>query len=154
MYRVQAETVDEYFNAGGDRKQSLIEIDRHITENAPQLTRWFYNVSADQPGMTFKMISYGKFSYAHTAQAIVEWPVIGVALQKNYLSVYVSITKNGKPILDYYRDRLRCLRSGNNNFSFEDFHDLDVTVLGELIVEIGQIFAKDPSNPVKFKENR
>lgn len=51
--------------------------------------------------MRFKMIGYGRFHYA-AADTAVEWPVIGVALQKNCISVYLTITKDGHPLVPSY----------------------------------------------------
>jgi hypothetical protein len=39
------------------------------------------------------MIGYGKFHYAVKSRKTIEWPIIGVALQKSYISVYVAVTK-------------------------------------------------------------
>ena len=43
--------------------------------------------------MRMKMIGYGKFHYAVKSRKTIEWPIIGVALQKSYISVYVAVTK-------------------------------------------------------------
>jgi hypothetical protein len=45
------------------------------------------------------MIGYGRFLY-------LSRPVVGVALQKNYISVYLSVTREGQPILQAYRGAL------------------------------------------------
>jgi hypothetical protein len=67
---------------------------------------------AGEPGMRMKMIGYGKFRYEVQSGQTVEWPIIGVALQKNYISVYVAIRKNGRPIVETYAGELGELRSG------------------------------------------
>ena len=68
--------------------------------------------------MRFKMIGYGKFHYqAARSEMFIEWPAVGVALQKNYISVYISVLKKGTPLLASYAGTLGELRSGGNNFS-------------------------------------
>lgn len=44
---------------------------------------------------------------------------MGIALQKNYISVYLSVMKEGAPLLESYSGKLGEARAGSNNFSFE-----------------------------------
>jgi hypothetical protein len=83
--------------------------------------------------MRFKMIGYGKSFYRATTGEKVEWPVVGVALQKNYISVYFAVTRRGTAVTDPYTGRLGELRMGRNNFSFEKFNDLDLCNRGSLV---------------------
>jgi hypothetical protein len=98
------------------------------------------------------MIGYGRFLYLATQGSEIEWPVLGVALQKNYISVYLSVTKEGQPILQAYRGALGELRSGNNNFSFRSFDELNAGVLAELLSEAAQMFARSGQNPVYYRQ--
>ena len=90
--------------------------------------------------MRFKLIGYGKSHYFTKSGERVEWPVIGVALQKNYISVYFSVTRDGTPMVQSYAGRLVELRMGRNNFSFERFEDLDVSAVSTLFAEADQVF--------------
>jgi len=155
MYKVTATSRQTYLEEAEQTGRDLKSIDAFIQKAAPTLQTWFYNVGPKEPGMTFKMIAYGTFSYASSKDPTVtiEWPVIGIALQKNYISVYLSVTKGGKPLLDFY-DELGYTRRGNNNFSFETFEQLDKNVFEQLVKETAQIFAADPLNPVRFKEGK
>jgi len=102
--------------------------------------------------MRMKMIGYGRFRYAIKSGATIEWPVIGVALQKNYISVYVAVRRNGRPIVQAYAGKLGELRSGHNNFSFERYDDLKVDELSALFSEIARIFENDPQNPIDYMQ--
>jgi len=153
MFKVQASSLAGYFDFDPDRKAELKELDRLILKSAPGLKRHFHaGTPAGEPGMRFKMIGYGRFRYAAKSGRFVSWPVIGVALQKNYISVYVSVTRNGKPLVALYSKRLRALRSGRNNFSFIKFSDLDATALTKLIAELAGILKSDPDNPVRYRQ--
>ncbi len=154
MYKMNATTREDYLKEASDSGRSLDAIDAFIQGAAPSLRPWFYNVGPKEPGMTFKMVAYGAFTYVPTKdrQAIVEWPVIGLALQKNYISLYVSVTKDHKPLVDFYADRLNYTRRGNNNFSFESFEQLNKPAFEEFVKETARIFSEDPRNPVRFKE--
>ena len=57
--------------------------------------------------MRMTMIGYGAFNYIVKASVEqVKWPVVGLALQKNYLSLYSSARKGGEPFVLGYADRL------------------------------------------------
>jgi hypothetical protein len=94
--------------------------------------------------MRFKMNGYGPLYYEAKGGKKVQRPVIGVASQKNYVSVYFAVTKNGAVIVDSYRGRLGELRSGYNYFSFRKFSELDSTAVSELVTESAAIFRANP----------
>lgn len=48
--------------------------------------------------MRFKMIGYGKTQRPAGSGKLVDWPVVGVAQQKNYISVYLSVTAEEEAI--------------------------------------------------------
>jgi hypothetical protein len=52
------------------------------------------------------LIGYGSFQYEVKADQRVEWPIVGLALQKNYISLNTSVVKEGAPITDRYKGRL------------------------------------------------
>jgi hypothetical protein len=85
--------------------------------------------------MRFKMMGYGKFHYLAQSGHQVEWPVVGVALQKSYISVYLSVTKDGAPLVQSYAGRLGECRMGRNNFSFVRFDDLNSAIVSALLTE-------------------
>ena len=125
-----------------------------MREAAPTLKRHFHQgTPAGDAGMRMKMIGYGRFRYAIKSGKTTSWPVVGVALQRNYISVYLSITKDGTPIAQSYAGRLGELRMGRNNFSFEKFDDLNLNALSSLLAEAANIFESDRDNPVRSKQN-
>ena len=88
MHKVQAKTLDEYFNADPTRKSDLEALDMLIRDAASKLERWFYaGASEGQPGMRMSLIGYGSFQYEMKSGERVVWPIVGVALQKNYMTL-------------------------------------------------------------------
>lgn len=156
MYKVTANTRDAYLEEAQKLGRDLKELDDFMRQTVPELQPWFYNVGPEEPGMTFKMLGYGKFIYkpAKKPGATVEWPVVGVALQKNYISMYISVTKDEAPLVDFYAEQLNYTRRGNNNVSFESFGQLDKATLARMLKEAAMIFANDPQNSVRFKEQK
>jgi hypothetical protein len=145
MFRVDVDSLEDYFRFDPEREADLRKLDACLRKAAPGLKRYFHRgTPAGQPGMRFKMIGYGKSSYFAKDRQLVEWPVIGVALQKNYISVYCSITKDGSVLTSSYAGQLGELRMGGGNFSFRKFDDLHASVVASLFAEAGRIFAADP----------
>ena len=93
--------------------------------------------------MRFKMIGYGKSHYPAKSGQQVEWPVVGVALQKSYISVYLSISQDGAPLVQSYAGRLGECRMGRNNFSFVRLDDLNLATVSALLAEADEIFNSD-----------
>ena len=153
MFRVTADTLQAYLDFDPERKRDLTELHKLVVSAAPALKRYFHRgTPAGEAGMRMKMIGYGKFRYAIKSGKSTEWPVIGVALQKNYISVYVAVTRQGAPVVSRYVGKLGELRMGGNNFSFERFDDLKHEAVSTLFAEVAAIFNADPENPVRYMQ--
>ena len=153
MYRVLADSLDAYLRFDPARKTDLVRFHALMRKAAPGLKRYFHKgTPAGQAGMRMKMIGYGRFRYPTKSGATVEWPVIGIALQRNYISVYVAVTKSSAPIVGAYAGKLGALRSGHNNFSFARFDDLDIVALSALVAEVARIVDADPDNPIRYMQ--
>src|SRR5579864_8195777 len=151
MFRVDVDSLQAYLDFDPARKKDLLKLHALLAKAAPHLKRHFHaGTPAGQAGMRMKMIGYGRSHYMARSGERVAWPVIGVALQKNYISIYLTVTKNGAPVLRGYAGRLGEKRSGGNNFSFEAFDDLDAKVLASLFAEVARIYSADPDNPVRY----
>jgi hypothetical protein len=145
MFRVDVNSLKDYLDFDLKRKSDLHNLDLLIRRSAPGLKRYFHSgTPPGEPGMRFKMIGYGKFQYVARNGQYVDWPAVGVALQKNYISVYLSVMKDGAPLIRFYSSKLGQLRVGRNNFSFRTYEDLDVLLLASLFAEAEQIFQSDP----------
>jgi len=144
MYKVQAESLEEYFAADPARTSDLKALDAAVRHNAPALKRWFYaGAKAGEPGMQFKLIGYGTTLYRDLPGT--KWPIIGIALQKNYISVYLAIAKpDASLITEDYRGKLGESRMGQNNFSFETFGQLDQASVASLLKDVARLAAPTP----------
>lgn len=153
MFQVHADSLETYFGFDPRRRGELERVDGLIRQAAPLLSRYFHaGTPAGEAGMRMKMIGYGQFRYAIKNGKQVSWPVIGLALQKNYISLYFAVTLDGLPIVAFYAGRLGALRAGRNNFSFERFSDLDAAALEALVARSAEIFEAEPDNPVRYKQ--
>jgi hypothetical protein len=153
MFRVPADSLDAYLDFDRGRKADLEKLHALMRKAAPSLKRHFHaGTPAGEAGMRMKMIGYGKFRYATKSGKTTSWPVIGIALQKNYISIYLAVTKNGSPIARAYQGKLGELRMGGNNFSFETFDDSNTATLAMLFGEVASIFKSDADNPVRYMQ--
>jgi hypothetical protein len=145
VFRVDADNLEDYLGFDLKRKPDLQKLDKLIRKSAPGLGRYFHaGTPVGEPGMRFKMIGYGRLQYLVRSGKYVDWPAVGVALQKNYISVYLSVMKDGASLIQSYSGRLGELRIGRNNFSFRVYEDLNVRLLAALFAEAEQIFTSDP----------
>jgi hypothetical protein len=145
MFKVPAESLEEYLAFDPKRTGDLQSLDALIRKAAPSLKRYFHaGTPAGEIGMRFKMIGYGQTRYRVKTGESTVWPVIGAALQKNYISVYFAVNKGNAPIVDSYKGRLGELRTGQNNFSFERFNALNGEALSALVAETAGIFNSLP----------
>ena len=155
MHKVQAKTLDEYFNADPVRKSDLQALDILIRDTAPKLERWFYSGASDgKPGMRMSLIGYGAFQYEMKSGECVEWPVICVALQKNYITLYTSVFKDDAPIVGQYIGKLGELKAGVNNFSFVTFYQLDRDAVAALVKDIEDTIRQDPIGSLRYSTYR
>jgi hypothetical protein len=141
MFRVDVDNLKDYLDFDPKRKSDLQKIDKLIRGSAPGLKRYFHRgTPAGEPGMRFKMIGYGKFKYVAGNGQYVVWPVVGVALQKNYISVYLSVIRDGASSIQLYAGKMGQMRTGQNNFSFRAYEDLDARLVASLFAEVEHIF--------------
>jgi hypothetical protein len=145
VFKVDVSSLKEFFSFDPTRKSDLQKLDALIRKTARTLTPHFHaGTPTGEAGMRMKMLGYGKSSYTTRAGKTTPWPVIGVALQKSYISVYFAVRRGGRPITERYVGKLGELKMGRNNFSFENFDDLNADALKALLLEAETIFAKDP----------
>ncbi|WP_125801084.1 DUF1801 domain-containing protein [Amycolatopsis sp. WAC 01416] len=136
MFTVAASNLKEYFAADPVREADLRAVDRLVRNAAPELKREFFGgTGAGKPGMGMSLIGYGKFQYQVKSSAEpVDWPVIGLALQKNYLSLYVSAVRNDRYLVQDYAGELGKVSLGQNCVRFKKADDLDDSGLGTLLL--------------------
>jgi len=153
VFRVTADSLEAYLAFDPGRTADLEQVHAVMRKAAPSLKRHFHaGTPAGEAGMRMNLIGYGQFRYAIKSGKTAIWPVIGVALQKNYISVYVAVTRGGKPLVSCYAGKLGELRAGGNNFSFEAFVDLKAAAVAALFAEAADIFKADQENPVRYMQ--
>ena len=84
-------------------------------------------------GTTQAIIGYGDFTQSRPRGKSVEWFMVGLALQKDYMSLYVNAVSEGKYLAHAYGSRLGKVKIGSASISFLKLEDIDLDALAELV---------------------
>ena len=123
---VKAKSISEYIALIKEpRKSQIIELDSIIQKTVPFL----------KPVFASNMLGYGTFHYKTKSGREGEWPVLSLASQKNYISVYVCSVTNGKYIAEEYKDKLGKVSVGKSCIRFKKIEDIDLEVLKKVLTE-------------------
>jgi hypothetical protein len=131
--KIAASSRKEYFAASGDREASLRKLDRLIRKAAPTLKPFFLETAS----MT--MLGYGKLHYKYPGGREGVWAFIGQAAQKNNISLYGCVVRDGRYLPEIYNKRLGKVSCGKSCIRFKRFEDLDVATVEEICREAAQL---------------
>lgn len=128
---VKAKSAKEYFdNLPKDRQKSMKLLHTLILKAAPKLkSNFIYNM----PG-------YGSFKYKNHKKEVIDWPVVALASQKNYISIYVCAVDAGEYIAEKYKKELGKVSVGRSCIRFTKIEDVNLKVLEKVI----KLAAKSP----------
>lgn len=128
---VKAKTVAEYLKAVPTERKELVEfVHAFIQTCAPKL----------EPHFAYNMLGYGSFPYQNYKKEPIEWPVISLANQKNYVSIYVCAVVDGKYLAETFAKELGKVSVGKSCIRFKKLEDIHLPTLKKLIV----LAAKNP----------
>lgn len=121
---VKAKSIEEYLNLIPEpRKSEVIKLHEFIQKTVPALKPYFAS----------NMIGYGEFHYRSKSGKEGDWPIISLASQKNYVSVYVCSMKDGKYLAEYYVKDLPKASIGKSCIRFKKLSDIDLKILEKIL---------------------
>ena len=126
MYgKSDAATHDEYIEALHEpRRSDLRTLHELIRTAVPQL----------RPTMEFGMPGYGKYHYRYASGREGDWILVGLASNKNYISLYVTATTDdGRYLAETFQPRLPKASIGKSCIRFKRVSDVDTGVLADLL---------------------
>ena len=120
-----ANTVEEYIGQIEEpRKSDIAALHALIQKLMP----------GEKPNLVYSMIGYGMFHYKTAGGREGDWPLIALASQKNYISVYVcAVDTNQKYVAENYKDMLPKANIGKSCIRFKRLADIDTNVLTKII---------------------
>ena len=120
-------TFEEYLMIlDNDSAKEISELDSLIRSVIPEY----------KPFMMNGFVGYGHYHYKYASGREGDWFFIGLAKQKNYISIYVCVAKdNGKYVAEEYADVLGKVSVGKSCIRFKSLEDVDLKVLRKVISE-------------------
>jgi hypothetical protein len=97
-------------------------------------------------GSEQQIIGYGDYAYTGSRGKSVSWFIVGLAAQKNYISVYVNAVDGRQYLAEKYKSKLGRVKVGKSNISFKRLEDLELDVLIGLVIRACAQMAK-PNQP-------
>jgi len=78
---------------------------------------------------------YGDISYRGSSGKTVDWFLVGLAAQKNYITVFVGGFGDVASLAEGYKSRLGKAKVGRSSISFKRLSDIDLEALKELLAK-------------------
>lgn len=128
---VKAKSVKEYLaEVPLERKEIMLFLHEFVQKTVPKL----------KPHLASNMLGYGSFSYKNYKKESIEWPVIALANQKNYISLYVCSIANKEYVAEKYKKELGKVSVGKSCIRFKKLVDVHLPTLKKVLKEA----AKNP----------
>jgi hypothetical protein len=126
-----AKSAKEYFSMlPKERRVAMEFLDKFIKNSVPKL----------KPNFIYNMPGYGSFEYKNYKKEKLNWPVIALASQKNYISIYVCAVKGGEYIAEKHKKELGKVSVGRSCIRFKKVEDVNLKALEKLL----KLAAKSP----------
>ena len=123
-----AKSVKEYIdNLPEDRKEIITYLHEFIQKAAPKL----------KPHFATNMLGYGSFKYLDSKKKPKEWPVIALANQKNYVSLYVCALEDGEYVAEKHKSKLGKVSVGRSCIRFKKLEDVNLAELKK-VIKVGE----------------
>ena len=115
-----ARSVEEYLLMVPDnRKKDIDFLHDFIQKAVPKL----------QPYFASNMIGYGSFYYLDSKKQKRDWPIIALANQKNYITIYVCAVVEDKAAAEKYKKELGKLSKGISCIRFKKMEEINLETL-------------------------
>lgn len=122
---VKAKTIDDYIaSVSPDRRETILLLHDFIQRAVPNL----------KPHFAANMLGYGSFPYRNYKRELIDWPIIALANQKQYISIYICALDNKQYIAEKYKDELGKVKVGRSCISFKRLEDLNLPVLKKVLI--------------------
>ncbi len=115
-----------------DIRADMEQVDALITSHLPTASRTLWE-GIFWGGTEQTIIGYGDLTMTQSRGRKVEWFMVGLARQKETISIYVNAVRDGKYVTQEFGPRLGKAKIGASSISFRHLADLHLDVLGEVL---------------------
>jgi hypothetical protein len=134
--QIDAASREEYFLAAGHREAEPRQIDAIVQEYAPALTPGL------RPGVGDSMLGYGEQPYqTRSMKEPGVWPVVALAAQKRYLSLYVCAVVDGEYVAERYASELGDVSCGKSCIRFTKIDKINLETLQKILIDVNTRYA-------------
>lgn len=138
MERTQT-TPEEYIaSLAPERRSDIEKLDAILSNQLPHQTKTMWEGKL-WGGTDQKIIGYGEYIYKRSDGNTVEWFMVGLTAQKNYISIYVNATDGDGYITHRWASKLGKAKIGASSISFKTTDDIDLSALSDMIDEAAQL---------------
>ncbi len=121
---VKATSIKEYLAMLPEERRATIEfLHAFIQKISPKL----------KPIFAYNMLGYGIFKYKNYKKEIIDWPIIALASQKNYMSLYVCAIDGKEYVAEKFKSELGKVSVGKSCIRFKKLEDLNLKTLERVI---------------------
>lgn len=114
------------------RRKVLTAIHKAIRAAAPKL----------KPHVMHGMLGYGQYHYKYASGREGDWFVVGLASQKNYISLYICACDKGGYLAEKNKGRLGKVSVGRSCIRFKQLEDLNLKVALQLVKKAASLMTK------------
>jgi hypothetical protein len=130
--KTTTDNIDEYLARLPESVRSdMTTLDKAITKTMSNTSRTLWR-GVFWGGTEQAIIGYGDLVYERPS-GTVEWFMVGLALQKNYISVYINAVEDGKYVVETHKEALGKVKVGKSSVSFSSLDDVNLEALLQLI---------------------
>ncbi len=123
--KVKPTSVAEYLAAvPEERSKDIRLLHSFIQKSAPKL----------KPHFAYNMLGYGSFPYLNYKKEKIQWPIVALANQKNYISVYVCALDGKQYVAEKFKEELGKVSVGRSCIRFKKFEDVNLPVLKKVLL--------------------
>lgn len=126
----EATTPEEYFKTLTEpRKGEVKKLFEFIKNTLPKLDIKMFG----------GIIGFGSYNYKSKSGREGEWMLIGLASQKNYISIYVCAVDNNEYIAEKAKNKFPKASIGKSCIRIKKLEDIDLNELKELLLHAEQL---------------
>ncbi|MEO5499270.1 MAG: DUF1801 domain-containing protein [Candidatus Saccharimonadales bacterium] len=134
---IQATSVEDYLAKTGDYEPALRQLDEIIQTSAPHLERKLFGNMGNGVAVGYGLMPYQSKSMKEPGQ----WPLIGLAAQKNYMALYICAIIDGVYVAERHEKELGKVNIGRSCIRFKKFEDLNLVTVRKILTDLDTRFA-------------
>ncbi len=132
--------IDEFLDSLPEESQAdMKQLDGIISKEMTGLPRVLFE-GTFWGGSEQQIIGYGAGDYTRPNGTTVDWFMVGLALQKNYISVYLNAVEDRQYLSEKYGKDLGRVKVGKASLSFANIDDIDLDKFRDLVAKARDLF--------------